>query len=300
MKPISMAASAVVVAAVLAAGAPALASETTGDDPSVVDQLAHAAPELAAVMAAPSDTSSKVGEVTATVSDDTIAITSDSGMFTTTAPDAAAGSTIQSVLLDEASALFAISLENETAPRAYDFAVDLPTGAEATITESGAVVYAMPDGEFLGGVASPWAKDAAGKTIPTWYTFADGVLTQHVDLDSVTDITYPVIADPLNGKWLVAAAWVTYQSNSSKYVVNAQPTAFGRDVLGIAYLNQHTADLKARLGTLANKVTSTINNQFHCHVQFNYIGGGATYNMESWRKDIPWWWPEMVASKCNP
>jgi|GEM_PF-6769053 len=42
-------------------------------------------------------------------------------------------------------------------------------------------------------IQKPWAVDAAGKDLPTSYTFAGGVLTQKVD---TTGATFPVVADP--------------------------------------------------------------------------------------------------------
>jgi hypothetical protein len=42
-------------------------------------------------------------------------------------------------------------------------------------------------------IQTPWAVDAAGKDLPTSYTFAGGVLTQKVD---TTGASFPVVADP--------------------------------------------------------------------------------------------------------
>ncbi|MFE7196542.1 hypothetical protein [Microbacterium oxydans] len=49
-------------------------------------------------------------------------------------------------------------------------------------------------GEVLGSFAAPWAKDSAGKDVPTRYELNGQTLTQVVDHDSSS--TYPVVADP--------------------------------------------------------------------------------------------------------
>jgi hypothetical protein len=55
-----------------------------------------------------------------------------------------------------------------------------------------------------------------------------------------------------------------------------------------------------KLGSLAYKVTVTIDNQFICHVNYGWLGGGATYNMESWRPNIHWIIQGNPVTKCNP
>lgn len=267
------------------------------NEADTIEELRAAAPEIAEMIAPSAVSSTSVGDVDATVEDDTISISSDSGRISLTAEETGASSEVKAVLLDDASALFAIRIDDATAPRTYDFALDLPSDATAELLEGGAMAYLSSKGEYLGGVAEPWAKDAIGQEIPTWFTYADGVLTQHVDIDAVEDVVYPLVADPYLGKWLVESAYVTNQGGS-KYVVRAVPTAFGRQNNALGTYKFHTADLKARLGTNANKVTSTILNQFHCHVAANGSGGGATYDMESWRPDVFWW--VQVAQGCNP
>lgn len=80
------------------------------------------------------------------------------------------------------------------APESYSYELDVPAG---THLRSNSLGYLMlgPDDEALGQLHSPWAVDADGREVPTSFQFADGVLTQYVDL-SGADIAYPVIADP--------------------------------------------------------------------------------------------------------
>lgn len=296
-KYLASAAAFAAVAVILGGTIPASA-EDAPDDSTIVEQLTEAAPELRGDIVTTDPASTEVDGATATTGSDEITIESPAGEFTVTALATGEHSEIETVLLENAEALFAIRLDNAEAPRSYDFSVDLPEGATVTELEDGGYFYHSADGTYLGGTAAPWAKDANGVDIPTSFSFSEGVLTQHVNVDAVENVAYPVIADPLNGYWLVQSAWVTYQSNPLYFVVNAVPTDYGRSNRGAIYLAQHTADLKAKLGTLANKVTPSIENQFHCHVVYNWVGGGATYNMESWRPNI-WYWVQS-AQECNP
>jgi hypothetical protein len=165
------------------------------------------------------------------------------------------------------------------------------------VAEEGAVLVTGADGSFVGGISKPWARDAFGGEVPTWFTVSGDTVTQHVDLSGVAADAYPVIADPWLGKALLQSAWVTNQGTSA-YVVNAVPTAWGRDNITLDTHSSHVAELKQKLGTLAYKVTATIDNQFICHVWNNHLGGGATYNMESWRPNIHWTLQSAVG--CNP
>lgn len=273
------------------------ASFAAADDTDLTEELRAVAPDLAAEIAPESTTSTTLDGVTATATADKITIASDAGAVSLTAKQPGEASSIESVLLNDASALFAIRLDNETAPRAYDFELQLPSDATIEELETGGYMYMNANGDRIGGTAPPWARDAEGRDVPTWFTLSEGVLTQHVDLDALNDVSYPVIADPYQGNWLVESAWVTNQGGSD-YVVRAVPTTYGRYASGAAILSYHSADLRARLGSLAYRVIPTIENQFHCHVVYNSSGGGSTYDMESWRPDI-WWWLQAAAG-CNP
>lgn len=76
-----------------------------------------------------------------------------------------------------------------------DFAIDLPTGADLERSGEGYLITS-PVGEgkiVYGEIESPWAVDADGKALETHYSFADGVLTQKVDIEGAK---FPVVADP--------------------------------------------------------------------------------------------------------
>lgn len=93
----------------------------------------------------------------------------------------------------------------------YTFGFDAPVTADANDDGS----YSFTDtttGVGIGTVSTPWAVDADGKSLPTHYTWADGKLTQTIDVDPQT-IAYPVLADPA---WTYNMTFTIGRSNATK------------------------------------------------------------------------------------
>lgn len=96
-----------------------------------------------------------------------------------------------------------------------------------TLTETGVVVITDGAGNFAGGVAPAWAKDANGNAIATHYEISGDTLTQVVD-HSGTD-AYPIVADPWLGIQLFEGFW--RGSWEGDYTYNTSVTVLGRMVL---------------------------------------------------------------------
>ncbi|KJQ52614.1 DUF2599 domain-containing protein [Microbacterium sp. SA39] len=175
----------------------------------------------------------------------------------------------------------------------------MPAGAAPILQNDGSIIFQDDEGNYHGGIATPWARVSYGTAVPTQFEIIGRDLVQRVELDDVPADAYPVVADPWAGRALVAAAWVTNQSGSA-YIVNATPTSWGEFYRGINTHAAHVAELKAKLGTLASKVTATIDNQLVCHVAYGYLSGGKTYNMESYRPNIHWSLQGNPVTQCNP
>ncbi|MEU2790781.1 hypothetical protein [Streptomyces sp. NPDC007100] len=92
-------------------------------------------------------------------------------------------------------------LKDATAPREQRYNIGLPNGAHLMKLDNGAVAAIAKNGTFLGGFATPWAKDATGKPVPTSYRVDGNTLVQTVRIADST--AFPVVADP---KWLDDAA----------------------------------------------------------------------------------------------
>jgi hypothetical protein len=84
-------------------------------------------------------------------------------------------------------------------------------GAEGT-SEHNTKGYVILDrrGEGVGSIAAPWAQDATGQPVPTWYQLgSDNTIIQNVDHTN-TNAHYPVVADPLLSvgcAWKHCAVW---------------------------------------------------------------------------------------------
>ncbi len=88
-----------------------------------------------------------------------------------------------------------IVLKDEAAPRAFDFVVGDGTLTLET-TRDGSVLIHDASGEIVNFLLPPWAKDANGADLHTWYTIDGDVVTQHID---TAGAEYPIVADPTTG-----------------------------------------------------------------------------------------------------
>ncbi len=93
-------------------------------------------------------------------------------------------------------------IPDDASPASFVYGLTAGEGSSLVALSDGSVELVDAAGEPVAVVAAPWATDAAGKTIETWFTTDGGWLTQVVDLEAAGDVTYPVVADP--------AASVTY------------------------------------------------------------------------------------------
>ncbi|WP_050512536.1 hypothetical protein [Streptomyces rimosus] len=123
------------------------------------------------------------------------------GKNTTVYPDAAKATDLAVQPTTDGGIRALAVLKNATAPREQRYDIGLPAGARLVKLDNGAVAAIAKNGTFLGGFATPWAKDAHGNPVPTSYRVDGTTLVQTV---RTTDSTaFPVVADP---KWLDDAA----------------------------------------------------------------------------------------------
>ena len=93
--------------------------------------------------------------------------------------------------LDEGFRILNIS-KNENSPTEFSYILNLPAGATAEMN-MGTVRVTRGD-EILGSIKEPWAVDASGKQIETYFTLEGNTLTQHVKINSSAN--FPIISDP--------------------------------------------------------------------------------------------------------
>ncbi|MFC6355411.1 DUF2599 domain-containing protein [Luethyella okanaganae] len=206
------------------------------------------------------------------------------------------GSTTVPVVKDDGSVQITTVIVSADAPTRYEYPLHTPEGATVTLDDAtGAISFTAAEGTWIGGIAPAWAKDANGIDVPSRYELDGNTLTQVVEHDN--ESAYPVVADPWAGQQLISQAWVS--SHSRGWVVNVNPTWWGRFYSGGVHLTAHWQELQNRLQTNVWRLTSTIREQFYCHVIGNLAEPG-TYNMESWRPYKSWSSQLNLWDRCNP
>ncbi|MFS0894994.1 hypothetical protein [Microbacterium sp. 179-I 3D3 NHS] len=101
----------------------------------------------------------------------------------------------------EESVTYAVSLPEEGATRFSAVIAEqsarspewtFGSGTQLLLLDDGSVSVSDADG-FIAGIESPWAVDAAGRSLDTHYEISGSTLTQVVN---TTGATFPVVADP--------------------------------------------------------------------------------------------------------
>lgn len=88
-----------------------------------------------------------------------------------------------------------IGIDGPESPTTYDFGLTVPEGFAPTLTEDGGVDLVDADGFLAGHIETPWAVDANGQPVPTYFQVDGATVTQVVDhLEG--DYAYPIVADP--------------------------------------------------------------------------------------------------------
>jgi len=196
---------------------------------------------------------------------------------------------------DDGSVQILTIIDAAGAPESYSYALDVPDGASLAVDEGGAVQITGADGEFIGGVAPPWAVDSEGAAVPTRYEVAGATLTQVIDHDG-GEFSYPIVADPWLGIDLYGQPWISFVSQG--YKVNVTPTAWGQVWAGPLTWWAHRDEVVSKLGSSSWRWTNTIQEQFYCHIA-GLPFSLPVYNLESWRPFVGWA-VSLAQYQCNP
>lgn len=87
------------------------------------------------------------------------------------------------------------------APTTYSFPLDIPDGGAITSDGDGGYTITDSSGDTVATIPAPWAQDANGNPVPTYYTLDGDTLVQTVEFDAST--AFPVVADPS----LISISW---------------------------------------------------------------------------------------------
>lgn len=88
-----------------------------------------------------------------------------------------------------------IVIDSNHATTRYAFPINSDNGTNLAVETDGSVTMYDNAGTITGTVATPWARDANGNTVPTHFEINGTTLTQIVDHQNGA-YTYPIVADP--------------------------------------------------------------------------------------------------------
>jgi hypothetical protein len=162
-------------------------------------------------------------------------------------------------LTDENLVEIATTIELSSGEVSGEYALEMPTGSTAHLisNEQGdeSVLLTNGDGEFLGGLMVE-AVDAGGAHVNVALSLENNVVT-YTPVISDASVAYPLEVRATGGTVWYSRAWVSYLGGG-KYVVNAVPTALGRQQTAANVHNDHVQHLKSLLGGQAYRVNYTI------------------------------------------
>lgn len=107
-------------------------------------------------------------------------------------------------------------IESASAPSAFSYQINVPKGGRLLLVTNGpdghnhsnkAALILNAAGAMVGSVDQPWAHDARGRQVATYFTIRGSTLIQHVQQHQY-GVTYPVTADP-NFHWYALGVVIT-------------------------------------------------------------------------------------------
>lgn len=153
-----------------------------------------------------------------------------------------------------------VLLKNNSASKSYAFKYNLSDKCSLVFADEfedvddgdrGAVFIIKDNAEVIGVIKSPWAKDADGNNIDTYYEIKDNILIQHIEFDKNTK--FPVVADPST----IVDTKVVVKKTYKKYLSAYAP---GQGVYG----------------TKANRVTPIVKGVFWSKSETFQVESGVT------------------------
>lgn len=180
----------------------------------------------------------------------------------------------------------------------YSLTLPESSTAEVITNDRGeeSVLLLNADGELLGGIAAADVFDASGAAVPTTFNVDGTTVTQTLSPGEGAKVAYPVTMAAAASTVWYSSGWVT--TNSKGYIVNAAPTALGRQQIAWNTHYIHVEHLKSILGSQAYRVNWNIEQQFVCHVVGAFLDTGV-YNMESWQPALSWGEISNPWDRCN-
>lgn len=148
------------------------------------------------------------------------------------------GSTTVPVVKTDGSIQILTVIDDANAPARYSYEIGIAGDAKLEVNEDGSVDVTADDGTVAAVIAAPWARDANGESVSTWYEVDGPTLTQVVDHIG-TNVAYPVVADP-TVFYCAIAGWYPGQCvKLNKAETKAAANAIASGVAGTAAVSSH-------------------------------------------------------------
>lgn len=216
-------------------------------------------------------------------SDDPLAPTFDNGDGSST-----------SVVVKDDHVTFASILEGVSAPNEYSY--DYSKMGELRQDPVDGAVTVWRDGAMISALYAPWAVDANGTSVPTYYVVDGSTLTQVVD-HTVRAYAYPIVADPTQ---TLPGSNAYY----AKIVLNINPGA-GTTIVSVyptSGVNWQRVPRSTGVQAYDDIVPSTYEGRkYHDQLVCHWVNAGywkTPWNLDSWRPDVGY--NATVAAGCNP
>ncbi|MFM6939284.1 MAG: DUF2599 domain-containing protein, partial [Rhodoluna sp.] len=188
----------------------------------------------------------------------------------------------------DGSLQIATILLSSSAPTRYSYPFELPKGFELKGDADGTVSILDAKGEWVAGLAKPWARDSKGKEVPTRYLVQGNIVTQVVDT-GMPGLAYPLVADPWLGLDLIDRTVWNDSLWSYSPTLMIYPSIFGRYFAPPAAIDAAWAETLTKTTTRGhpNPNTSAMRVQFDCHFIAVRL---KSVNKPSWNLDskLPW------------
>jgi hypothetical protein len=187
-----------------------------------------------------------------------------------------------------------LSINSTHSHKSYDFPLDLPKGFSLEKKKDGSVNIKDENNTLHTTILKPWARDAKGREVETYYTIKGSTLTQYVDFNA--EHAFPVIADPWwCSKTVKSVRWI---DRGGEWSASVSPTSCGKWVSywGEVYSKIPYHDVWYK-HWWSHDTYWSVRNQWRCHIEF--AGPLKTpWNLEPHRPNVGYW--DTVFSKCNP
>jgi hypothetical protein len=193
----------------------------------------------------------------------------------------------------ESTVTFVSILKGPDAPSEYVYTYSGFDELRQDPTDGGVTIW--DEGVNVGYFSLPWAKDAAGVDVPTWYEVIGNTLTQVVDHGS-GDYAYPIVADPtqnLGGNSYYSNITLDIDMTAATTIVRVTPAPGHNWVTMPRSTGVNAYNALVPSAYEANKY----HDQLVCHwANAGYLK--VPWNVDSWRPDVGY--PATVLAACNP